>query len=107
MKILQILPFSDLCTNKRVDEVTYHLSDTFANFEATKILHSDNWRKFRNQIIRISCETWSDIKILHCKLRRKSQSSVEQTNQDIENMLATWMEIDKITTWSEGFVIDF
>jgi len=36
---------------------------------------------------------WSDIKIVHGKPRHsESQGSVERANQDIENMLAVWME---------------
>jgi hypothetical protein len=30
------------------------------------------------------------------------QGSVEQANQDVENMLATWMETNNTTKWSEG-----
>lgn len=46
---------------------------------------------------------WSDIKIVHGKPRHsQSQGSVERANQDVENMLATWMETNKTEKLSEG-----
>jgi len=46
---------------------------------------------------------WNDIKIVHGKPRHSElQGSVEQANQDVENMLATWMETNNTTKWSEG-----
>ncbi|XP_023214099.1 KRAB-A domain-containing protein 2-like [Centruroides sculpturatus] len=32
----------------------------------------------------------------------QSQGSVERANQDIENMLSTWMETNQLLKWSEG-----
>jgi len=89
--------------SKRADEVAYHLLDIFTTFGATTILHSDNGREFCNQIIKSLCEMWNDIKIVHGKPRHSgSQGSVERANQDVENMLATWMETNNTTKWSEG-----
>jgi hypothetical protein len=46
---------------------------------------------------------WNDIKIFHGKLRHsESQGLVERVNQDVENMLAAWMETNNTTKWSEG-----
>jgi hypothetical protein len=46
---------------------------------------------------------WNDIKIIDGKPRHsESQGSVERANQDVENMLATWMETNNTTKWSEG-----
>ena len=46
---------------------------------------------------------WNDIKIVQGKPRRsESQGSVERANQGVENMLATWMETNNKTKWSEG-----
>jgi transposase InsO family protein len=87
--------------SKRADEVAYHLLDIFTTFGAPNILHSDNGREFCNQIIKNLCEMWNDIKIVHGKPRHsESQGSVERANQDVENMLATWMETNT-TKWSE------
>jgi len=89
--------------SKRADEVAYHLLDIFTTFGAPNILHSDNGREFCNQIIKSLCEMWNDIKIVHGKPRHsESQGSVERANQDVENMLATWMETNNTTKWSEG-----
>jgi transposase InsO family protein len=89
--------------SKRADEVAYHLPDIFTTFGAPNILHSDNGREFCNQIIKRLCEMWNDIKIVHGKPRRsESQGSAERANQDVENMLATWMETNNKTKWSEG-----
>jgi hypothetical protein len=38
--------------SKRADEVAYHLLDIFTTFGAPNILHSDDERKFCNQIIK-------------------------------------------------------
>ncbi|XP_011165453.1 KRAB-A domain-containing protein 2-like [Solenopsis invicta] len=46
---------------------------------------------------------WPDFKIVHGKPRHsQSQGSVERANQDIENMLSTWMETNQLSKWSEG-----
>uniref|UniRef100_A0A8D9F0Q7 KRAB-A domain-containing protein 2 n=1 Tax=Cacopsylla melanoneura TaxID=428564 RepID=A0A8D9F0Q7_9HEMI len=46
---------------------------------------------------------WGEMKRVHGKPRHsQSQGSVERANQDIENMLATWMETNKTSKWSEG-----
>jgi transposase InsO family protein len=85
--------------SKRADEVAYHLLDTFTTFGASNIHHSDNGREFCNQIIKSLCEMWNDIKIVHGKPRHsESHGSIERANQDVENMLTTWME----SKWSEG-----
>ncbi|XP_023234229.1 KRAB-A domain-containing protein 2-like [Centruroides sculpturatus] len=46
---------------------------------------------------------WLDVKIVHGKARHsQNQGSVEPTNQDIENILSTWMETNQLSKWSEG-----
>lgn len=46
---------------------------------------------------------WPELKIVHGKPRHsQSQGSVEQANQDIENMLTTWMQDEKNRQWSRG-----
>ena len=89
--------------SKIADEVAYHLLDIFTTFEVPNILHSDNGREFCNQITKSLCEMWYDIKIVHGKLRHsESQGSVEQANQDVQNMLTTWMETNNTTKCLEG-----
>jgi len=46
---------------------------------------------------------WEDLKIVHGKPRHSpSQGSVERANQDVENILATWLQDNKTKKWSEG-----
>ncbi|XP_072389525.1 KRAB-A domain-containing protein 2-like [Diabrotica undecimpunctata] len=46
---------------------------------------------------------WNELKIVHVKPRHSQpQGSVERVNQDIEKMLATWLETNKAIQWSEG-----
>lgn len=89
--------------SKTADEVAYHLLDIFSTFGAPNIIHSDNGREFCNETIKTLCKMWADVKIVHGKPRHsQSQGSVERANQDIENMLATWMETNNTTKWSDG-----
>lgn len=45
----------------------------------------------------------SGLKIVHGKPRHsQSQGSVERANQDIQNMLMTWMDDETCKLWSEG-----
>lgn len=88
---------------KTAEEVAYNLLDIFTTFGAPCILHSDNGREFCNKVIENMCQMWEEMKIVHGKPRHsQSQGSVERANQDIENMLATWMETNKTSKWSEG-----
>lgn len=88
---------------KRAEEVGYHLLNIFTIFGAPCILHSDNGREFVNNVITEVCKMWDEPKIVHGKPRHsQSQGSVERANQDIEKMLATWLETNKTTHWSEG-----
>lgn len=88
---------------KRAEEVAYNLLDIFTLFGAPNILHSDNGREFVNAVITNLCSLWSEVKIVHGKARHsQSQGSVERANQDIESMIATWMETNKTTKWSES-----
>ncbi|XP_023242087.1 uncharacterized protein LOC111640310 [Centruroides sculpturatus] len=45
----------------------------------------------------------SELKMVHGKPRHsQSQVSVERCNQDVENMLSSWLEINNTNKWSEG-----
>uniref|UniRef100_A0A8C4RCU6 Integrase catalytic domain-containing protein n=1 Tax=Erpetoichthys calabaricus TaxID=27687 RepID=A0A8C4RCU6_ERPCA len=90
-------------TSKRADEVAYNLLDIFLLFGAPSILHSDNGREFCNKILECVTQLWPEIKIVNGKPRHsRSQGSVERANQDIENMLTTWMADNQTNKWSEG-----
>ncbi|XP_031332774.1 KRAB-A domain-containing protein 2-like [Photinus pyralis] len=89
--------------SKRAEEVAYQLNDIFLTLGAPCILQSDNGREFVNKVISEVTQLWPELKIVHGKPRHsQSQGSVERANQDIENMLASWMADNKTTKWSEG-----
>lgn len=88
---------------KRATEVAYHLNDIFLTIGAPCILQSDNGREFVNSVISELANLWPELKIVHGKPRHsQSQGSVERANQDIENMIASWMKDNVSTKWSEG-----
>jgi len=90
-------------TSKWADEVAYNLLDIFLLFDAPSILHSDNGREFCNKILECVTQLWPEIKMVNGKPRHsQSQGSVERANQDIENMLSTWMADNQTNKWSEG-----
>ena len=67
------------------------------------ILQSDNGREFSNTITETLKSVWIELKIVHAKARHsQSQGSVERVNQDIENMLATWMTDNDTNQWNGG-----
>ncbi|XP_071051121.1 KRAB-A domain-containing protein 2-like [Onthophagus taurus] len=89
--------------SKRAEEVAYTLLDIFTLLGAPAILQSDNGRKFSNKIIENLKTYWPTLKIIHGKPKHsQSQGSVERANQDIENMLTTWMQDNDNSHWSEG-----
>lgn len=88
---------------KRAEEVAIPIIDIFCIFCAPMILQSDNGREFVNQIINDLKCMWNNLKIVHGKPRySQSQGSVERPNQDIQNILATWMQTNNSKSWSEG-----
>ncbi|XP_060842993.1 KRAB-A domain-containing protein 2-like [Rhopalosiphum padi] len=90
-------------THKRAEEVAYVLIDIFTTFGAPAILQSDNGREFANKVIIELCSMWEELKIVHGKPRHsQSQGSVERANQDIQNILATWLADNNSRKWSEG-----
>ncbi|XP_056641547.1 KRAB-A domain-containing protein 2-like [Diorhabda sublineata] len=78
---------------KRAEEIAYNLLDIFTLIGAPAILQSDNRREFATRVVsnlKIYCP---NLKIVHGKPRHsQSQESVERANQNIENMLTTWMQ---------------
>lgn len=90
-------------TSKRATEVAYQLMDMFLTFGAPCILHSDNGREFVNSVIKELTSYWPEPKLVTGKPRHsQSQGSVERANQDVEKMLASWMQDSKTTNWSNG-----
>jgi Integrase zinc binding domain len=88
---------------KTAEEVAQKLVDIFTFIGAPSVLQSDNGREFSNQVIESLKYLWPDLKIVHGKPRHsQSQGSVERANQDIENMLTTWMQDNKTSSWKKG-----
>ncbi|XP_055931980.1 KRAB-A domain-containing protein 2-like [Argiope bruennichi] len=87
--------------SKRAKEVALQVLHIFLIFEAPCILQSDNGREFVNSVIEQLRTYWPELKSLHGKPRHsQSQGSVERANQDVENMLTSWMKDNKTTKWS-------
>ncbi len=77
--------------------------DIFALLGAPSILQSDNGREFANNVVTSLKEFCPALKIVHGKPRHsQSQGNVERADQDIVNMLCTWMQDNKSDRWSEG-----
>eukprot|EP00102_Acyrthosiphon_pisum_P027906 XP_016665116.1 PREDICTED: KRAB-A domain-containing protein 2-like [Acyrthosiphon pisum] len=89
--------------SKTAEEVANNILDIFCIFGAPVILQSDNGREFVNKIINDLKIMWPTLKIVHGKPRHsQSQGSVERANQDIQNMLITWMQTNSVKSWKEG-----
>lgn len=88
---------------KTAVEVAKEVLDIFCIFGAPSIMQSDNGREFVNSVIEELVDMWKGLKIVHGKPRHsQSQGSVEKANQDVQNMLMSWMEQEGSTHWSEG-----
>ncbi|XP_071052347.1 KRAB-A domain-containing protein 2-like [Onthophagus taurus] len=88
---------------KRADEVALHILEIFLLFDDPTILQSDNGREFCNKLIESLQKMWPELKLVHGKPRHsQSQGSVERANQDIENMLTTWMQQNNSNKWNKG-----
>lgn len=87
---------------KRAEEVAYNLMDIFCITGAPCLLHSDNGREFVNKIIDSLADMFQ-AKIIHGKPRHsQSQGSIERANQDVRDILITWMQETQSSKWSEG-----
>lgn len=88
---------------KTANEVVFHLMDIFTLFGAPVVLQSDNGREFCNNIIYELTQLWPNLKLVHGKPRHsQSQGSVERANQDVENMITTWMQDNNTDKWSDA-----
>lgn len=64
---------------------------------------SDNGKEFVAGVIKEFEIFWPRCKLVHGRPRHpQCQGSVERANQDVENMLRSWMFDRKSTKWSEG-----
>lgn len=99
IKFVQLRPLR----TKTAGEIAYTLLDIFTTFGAPSVLQSDNGREFSNLVIEEVCSMWPELKIVHGKPHHsQSRGSVECANQDVENILSTWLQTHKTTYWSDG-----
>ena len=88
---------------KRAEEDSCRFLEIFLLFGAPSILQFDNGREFCNKMIESLRDMWPGLEIVHGKPRHsQSQGSVERANQDVENMLTTWMQQNGTNKWSKG-----
>ena len=81
--------------NKTACAVAKKLVKIFGIFGAPRILHSDNGKEFKNQVIRELLKIWAACKMVNGKPRHsQSQGSVERLNFDIE--VSLFLNIQKI-----------
>ncbi|XP_026464653.1 KRAB-A domain-containing protein 2-like [Ctenocephalides felis] len=89
--------------SKTALEVANQLMDILSLLGAPFILQCDNGREFANRIIEELANMWDGMKIIHGTPRHsQSQGLVERVNQDVQNMLTTWLITNQTTKWSEG-----
>ncbi|KFD56780.1 hypothetical protein M514_02457 [Trichuris suis] len=79
--------------SKTAEEVSHNLVDIFTLLGAPSILQPDNGRGFGNNMVTSLKQRWPILKIVHGQPRHsQSQRSDKRANQDIENVLRTWMQ---------------
>ena len=78
---------------KCAEEVIGVLLDKFCDARPPHILHSDNGRVFKNEILFSTLlEIWPTLKIIHGKPRHhESQGATDRANRDIKDALYTAM----------------
>ncbi|RZB40243.1 hypothetical protein BDFB_001407 [Asbolus verrucosus] len=84
--------------SNQVDEVANNLIDIFTTMGAPVLLQSNKGNEFVNALIDNLKVFWSTLQITHVKYEQNTVS----TNQEIENMVTTWMRNNLTSKWSEG-----
>ncbi|XP_047591129.1 SCAN domain-containing protein 3 isoform X1 [Lutra lutra] len=96
------LSFLRSLKSKKPKEVAHALLDIFTIIGAPSVLQSDNGREFSSQVVRELSNIWPELKIVHGKpLPCQSQSSVNQTNEDIQTRIISWMQTHQSSHWAE------
>uniref|UniRef100_A0A8C3WE45 SCAN domain containing 3 n=1 Tax=Catagonus wagneri TaxID=51154 RepID=A0A8C3WE45_9CETA len=96
------LSFLRSLKSKRPKEVAHALLDIFTIIGAPSVLQSDSGREFSSQIVNELSSIWPELKIVHGKPQFcQIQSSVNQTNQDIQNRIICWMQTNNSSHWAE------
>lgn len=109
-KFKWILIYQDCCTkflslrplkSKESSEVATILLSIFLTFGAPKIVQSDNGREFLDSIITELNQLWPDCVLVH-EQSRHPHCSIENINENIEDLLRAWMVDNKCQKWSVG-----
>lgn len=96
------LSFLRSLKSKRPKEVAHALLDIFTIIGAPSVLQSDSGREFSSQIVSELSSIWPELKIVHGKPQPcQIQSSINQTNQDIQNRIISWMQTNNSSHWAE------
>ncbi|XP_045656569.1 SCAN domain-containing protein 3 [Ursus americanus] len=96
------LSFLRSLKSKKPKEVAHALLDIFTITGAPSVLQSDNGREFSRQIVSELSNIWPELKIVHGKpLPCESQSSMNQSNEDIQNRIISWMQTNRSSHWAE------
>uniref|UniRef100_A0A8C0JS55 SCAN domain containing 3 n=1 Tax=Canis lupus dingo TaxID=286419 RepID=A0A8C0JS55_CANLU len=96
------LSFLRSLKSKRPKEIAHALLDIFTIIGAPSVLQSNNGREFSSQIVGELSNIWPELKIVHGKPQPcQSQSAMNQTNEDIQNRIISWMQTNNSSHWAE------
>lgn len=88
--------------SKSAVEVADKLIEIWCEYGSPLILHMDNGREFKNQVMKALADRWK-FKIVHGLPRNsQAQGSVEAANKTVEKLLFNWMEDNNTLNWKEG-----
>lgn len=88
-------------TSRSVEEVADHLLDVFLLLGPPFVLQSQYGREFCAAVISIVKKKWPELRIVHGELSEGADGDNDQKN-DVEIILAKWMENNATTRWSDG-----
>lgn len=87
--------------SRRADEVAYRLLDVFALLGAPSVLQSGDGREFSGEVIENLRDAWPELKLVHGR-SRGSGGEERAGRDDVEKMIAAWMEDSRTMNWSRG-----
>ncbi|XP_036623150.1 KRAB-A domain-containing protein 2 [Trichosurus vulpecula] len=89
--------------SQRAHEVACVLLDIFSIIGAPSVLESDSSREFVNHVLSELNQMWPELKIIHEKPQNsQSQGMIEEVNQEVQQLMSTWMQSNNSPHWAEG-----
>lgn len=89
--------------SKGAKEVAIEILKIFLEVGCPSILQSNNGREFTASVLKEIMTLWPTCRIVNGRPRHPhSQGSIERSNQDVKNMIRTWMVDNNSTNWSIG-----